>query len=89
MSSAATRVLWIPQSCITQGRVFVIDPDGPRARERSVTTIETAGAAPSTGLVAVTSGLDISDKVVVDPPAGLADGDLVEITGEESSGGSR
>ncbi|MCA8969117.1 MAG: efflux RND transporter periplasmic adaptor subunit [Planctomycetes bacterium] len=89
LSSAATRVLWIPQACIVQGRVFVIDPDGPRARVRPVVTMDTAGAAPSTGLVAVTSGLDISDKVVVDPPARLADGDLVEITGEETGGGSR
>jgi RND family efflux transporter MFP subunit len=71
-----TQALWAPPEAVTRfgqmERVFVIQDD--RARLRLVRT----GARHDTG-IAILAGLNDGDTVVLDPPAGLRDGQPVEV----------
>ena len=73
----ATQTLWAPPEAVTRfgqmERVFVVQED--RARLRLVRT----GAHHDTG-IAILAGLNDGDLVVLDPPAGLRDGQPVEVS---------
>ena len=68
-----------------KGQVWVVDSSGasPVARRRDITT------SPSTdeGFTAVTSGLRLTDRVVLDPPAppAIKDGTRLKVLGERTS----
>jgi len=64
--------------------VWLVDSAGgaPVARLREVATEPT----DDTALVAITSGLRLADRVVIDAPAGLRDGVRLKVLGERTSG---
>jgi multidrug resistance efflux pump len=64
--------------------VWLVDSAGgaPVARLREVATEPT----DDTALVAITAGLRLADRVVIDAPAGLRDGVRLKVLGERTSG---
>ncbi len=82
-SQLAQQVLLVPEACIRDGSVFVLDPDGPRARLRRVSLAGTTTNEDGRTWVTVQSGIDISDKVLIDAPTEVVDGSLVRVQGEE------
>jgi HlyD family secretion protein len=71
--TAPSRGVAVPASAIQEGAVFVA-VDG-KARRRAVTTGGTSGSG-----VMVTSGLIGGEDVIVNPPAGLKDGQRIAVT---------
>jgi len=87
---AADMTLLVPTAAVSpqgedKGQVWVVDSSGasPVARRRDITT------SPSTdeGFTAVTSGLRLTDRVVLDPPAppAIKDGTRLKVLGERTS----
>ncbi len=71
-ASEAKRVIVIPQGAVQNGSVFVVA--NGHARKRSVTV----GGASERGVL-VESGLIGGEDLIVSPPAGLKDGEKVEV----------
>jgi HlyD family secretion protein len=71
-TSASKRSVVIPAGAVQNGSVFVAV--NGRARKRSVTS---AGSSPSG--VLIQNGLIGGEELIVDPPAGLKDGQRVEV----------
>lgn len=81
--AARSTALLIPESAVRRegdvSTVFLV-------REGVVERRAIAVGAASGDRVEVRSGLRATDVVVVDPPAGLADGDAVRVTEERENG---
>ncbi len=82
--------LLVPSAAVTslegdKGEVWVVDTSGgsPVARRRDITTAPSADE----GFTAVTSGLRLTDRIVLDPPASPAikDGTRLKVLGERTS----
>jgi len=80
--------LYVLQQLIHQGdsNVFVWLADQSDGIARK--TIVETGAVGSNGLVEVTSGLTISNRIISGGVAGLRDGDRIQVTSEDSSIGT-
>lgn len=87
---AADMTLLVPSAAVRslgddKGEVWVVDAGGgiPVARRRDITTM------PSTdeGFLAVTSGLRLTDRVILDPPAppAIKDGTRLKVLGERTT----
>lgn len=86
-ANSGTLVLLVPTSAVFasgdgKGRVWIVDADGggPVARQRDITT----AAAALEGFVTVTSGLRITDRVILDSAAvrTMKDGTRIKVVGE-------
>lgn len=79
--------LYIPQQLIRKddGGAFVWVADQSEGVARK-TSIET-GAYGSGGLVEITSGLDVSSRIIASGSDGLEDGNRITVTGEDASFG--
>lgn len=86
-------VLLVPASAIAEsgagtGRVWVVDVSGgsPVARRRDVAT----SPAADPGFVLVTSGLRLTDRVILDPPQApeIQEGTRLKVLGERTSASS-
>lgn len=64
----------VPLSAVRNSEVFVIEGDHVRARSVAI-------GDKHSGNAAITSGLAGGDGIVLDPPAGLKDGDSVRVKG--------
>lgn len=82
--------LLVPTSAVAaagdgKGRVWIVDTSGgsPVARRREIVTMPAADA----GFVVVTSGLRLTDRVILDPPASptIRDGTRLKILGERTT----
>lgn len=82
--------LLVPTSAVTaagegKGQVWIVDTSGgsPVARRREIVTMPAADA----GFVVVTSGLRLTDRVILDPPASptIRDGTRLKILGERTT----
>lgn len=82
--------LLVPTTAVTslgddKGQVWVVDTSGgsPVARRRDIATAPSADE----GFIAVTSGLRLTDRVILDPPAppAIKDGTRLKVLGERIS----
>ncbi|MBL0870619.1 MAG: efflux RND transporter periplasmic adaptor subunit [Phycisphaerales bacterium] len=82
--------LLVPSAAVTslgddKGQVWVVDTSGgsPVARRRDIATAPSADE----GFISVTSGLRLTDRVVLDPPAppAIKDGTRLKVLGERTS----
>lgn len=82
--------LLVPTAAITsageeRGQVWVVDTSGgsPVARRRDIATTP----SPDEGFTAVTSGLRLTDRVILDPPAppAIQDGTRLKVLGERTT----
>lgn len=82
--------LLVPSAAVTpleggKGQVWVVDTSGgsPVARRRDIATSPSADV----GFTAVTSGLRLTDRVILDPPAppAIKDGTRLKVLGERTS----
>lgn len=85
--------LLVPAGTVTpagdgKGHVWVVDTNSgsPVARKREITTLPAA----DDGFVAVTSGLRLTDRVILDPPPtpAIQDGTRLKVLGERTSAAS-
>lgn len=75
------RVLLVPKSLVVDGTVWIFDPEGPRAKRRTVRSGATTRADDGSEWVEILEGLDPSDKILEAPTGALRDGTLVRVSG--------
>lgn len=89
-SEGGDTLLLVPTAAVTsagedEGQVWVVDTSGgsPVARRRDVTTTPAADE----GFTAVITGLRLTDRVILDPPAppAIQDGTRLKVLGERTS----
>ncbi len=91
--SGGDLTLLVPRAAVTaagdgKGHVWVVDASSgsPVARKREITTLPAA----DDGFIAVTSGLRLTDRVILDPPSPpvIQDGTRLKVLGERTSAAS-